>query len=93
MEAEHDDHRISPMSGHSHTCREVPLRGAPARMPIMFRPWGSVVLIVGALALITTALVDVKRRRQRREQGWTTGHKLGVVSMCLLVLSQALLLI
>ncbi len=59
----------------------------------MFRPWGNVVLIVGALALIVVSLVDVKRRRRRGEQGWTTGHKLGVVSMSLVVLSQALPLI
>lgn len=85
--------RTSPMSGHSQAHREVPLRGAPARMQIMFRPWSNVVLIVAALALIAAAIVDVKRRRRRGEQEWTTGHKLGVVSMSLVVLSQALPLI
>lgn len=84
---------MSPMTGHSHARREVPLHVVPATMPIVFRPWGNVVLILGALALIVVSLVDVKRRCRRGEKGWTTGHELGVVSMSLVVLSQALPLI
>ncbi|WP_432562082.1 hypothetical protein [Kineococcus sp. SYSU DK003] len=59
----------------------------------VFAPWGNVVLIVVAVGLMAFWIRDAQRRQRRGEKSWTGAHKLGVVAMLLLVLSQALLLI
>jgi hypothetical protein len=59
----------------------------------VFNPWGNVILIVVAVALMAFWVRDARRRQRRGEKGWTGAHKLGVVAMLLLMLSQALLLI